>query len=162
MDSSSPACFQPVVLLTFVYMHKENLKLTVKQFGKAQISSAFATLGDFSFAAVLFHFLHQGEGVSTFFGALLGGLVNCCINYRWTFRGCGQRYRTVFFRYALVWSGSIFLNTWGTVLGMKVVKEYIPDGLDIFMSVKALVAVVVAVLWNFNMQKYFVYKNKKI
>ena len=143
-------------------MQKQKISVIIKQFGKAQISSVIATLGDFLLTAALFHYCHLQEGFSTFIGSIFGGLINCFINYRWTFIGCSQRYRTVFLKYSFVWSGSILFNTWGTVFGVKLAKLYLSETLNLFLLVKAAIAILVAIFWNFNMQKYYVYKNKKI
>ena len=56
-------------------------------------------------------------------------------------------------RYFLVWTGSILLNTLGTFLLTELSGVY-------FIIVKAVVAVAVAVLWNYQMQRIFVFKKR--
>ncbi|MCH5177046.1 MAG: GtrA family protein [Prevotellaceae bacterium] len=132
---------------------------SILQFGKAQISSLVATGCDFLLTAVLYHFAACSPGFSTCCGAICGGIVNCVINAQWTFRGSGRSRSAIAMRYLLVWVGSILLNTFGTMLGVNLLDggETRSDT-SLVMAVKAVVALLVAVLWNFTMQKYFVYK----
>ena len=50
---------------------------------------------------------------ATFTGSVCGGIVNCIINYKWTFKSKECKKRHVIVKYLLVWIGSILLNTWG-------------------------------------------------
>ncbi len=136
-------------------------KNTVCEFGKAQVSSFVATLVDFAVTSLLFQIFGLYYVYSTFVGALAGGLTNCVVNHKWTFRGNNRSKRSVAFRYLFVWCGSIALNTWGTAAGVRLVSEWESAGLDTLLIVKAVVAVIVAVFWNFLMQKYYVYRKGK-
>ncbi len=143
-------------------MNRHRTLHTARQFGKAQISSVAATCCDFLTTALVYHYLpHQHVAWSTFIGSVVGGIVNCTINFHWTFPGSRQPGHTIMLRYALVWSGSILLNTWGTVLGVRLATHWFPQRLWSVMMVKAVVAVAVAMLWNFSMQKYFVFRRRK-
>ena len=84
------------------------------------------------------------------------------INYKWTFKGNEQSKLNVAIKYCLVWCGSIALNTWGTAIGARILSGKNDIGLDSVLLSKVIVAVLVAVLWNFLMQKYFVFKKTKI
>ena len=137
------------------------VRLLAQQFGKAVVSSALATGCDFALTALLFSIYGGRVGWCTFLGAVTGGIVNCTINSRWTFRGSGQSARAIMTRYVCVWAGSILLNTYGVVGGMRLATRWLASRLDLLMLVKALVAVLVYILWNFNMQKHFVYRKRK-
>ncbi len=136
-------------------------KNIVCEFGKAQASAFIATAADFTITALLFQSFGVYYVYSTFIGAISGGVTNCVINHKWTFRGNNSSKLSVALRYLLVWCGSIVLNTWGTAVGVRLVSEWENSGLDTLMVVKAVVAVFVAVFWNFLMQKYFVYRKGK-
>lgn len=142
-------------------MRHRHMMLTAQQLAKAQTSSLVATACDFGMTALLFSLMPRHLAWCTFLGALTGGAVNCVINYHWTFRGNRQKYSVIIFRYSVVWAGSIFLNTWGTVYGVRLVTQCVPRGLDTLLIVKAVVAVIVAVGWNFLLQKIYVYKRRK-
>ena len=135
-----------------------------KEFGKAQVSSLFSTAFDFLVTAVMYE-ITDHVVLSTAVGAVTGGVVNCTTNYRWTFKGTVRSKRAIAWRYALVWLGSIVLNTSGTEWGVKLWKALtdgsesgMPAGITCVLFVKAVVSIFVAIFWNFMMQKYYVYK----
>lgn len=130
---------------------------TLLQFARAQTSSVFSTACDFLTTAVLYRLIAH-VAFSTAAGAIVGGVVNCTINYLWTFRESLQSRRSVAFRYFLVWIGSIALNTYGTDTLVSHCSQWFDASLTIVMTAKAVVAVLVAVFWNFLLQKYFVYR----
>ena len=127
-----------------------NLKNTVMTFVKAQCSAWVASAVDFSITFVLTSVAGLWYGYSTFIGALSGGLVNCAINYRWVFRSFGLKKKYIALRYMLVWAGSIALNTYGTCLLTEL------SAINYIIS-KAIVALLVAVLWNYQLQRTFVF-----
>lgn len=121
------------------------------QFLKAQLSAQVSTLADFALTLVLSYLCGMYYVCATCLGAVFGGVVNCSINYRWVFGGSHRGKVSVAFRYLWVWLVSIALNTCGVWL--------LTDYLHItFILSKVLVAVIVAVCWNYLMQKYYVYK----
>lgn len=138
--------------------HKTNI---VAEFLKAQFTSVTATVIDFMLTAVLFQFAGVNHVLSTFTGSVAGGVVNCVLNYRWTFQGDRPSKKWVALKYSMVWIGSILLNTYGTAIGVKLFSDAGRVELSTVMSVKVVVAILVAVFWNFAMQKYFVYKKLK-
>lgn len=120
-------------------------------FGKAETSASIASVVDFGLTIVLAEAFHIWYAFASFLGALSGGIVNCCINYKWVFKSEGLKKRNVAFKYFLVWGISIALNTFGTYAFTELIKVS-------FIFVKAAVALVVAVLWNYQMQRLFVFK----
>lgn len=138
----------------------------LKEFSKAQVSSLVSTGCDFMVTAMVF-LLTDHVVISTASGAFAGGAINCSINYTWTFNGSRRSKMGVAWRYVLVWMGSMLLNTFGTEYGVKTVEHIsaqmgsaCAQSLTMVMAVKAVVAVAVAVFWNFTMQKYFVYRKQ--
>jgi len=129
------------------------------QFAEAQMSSLISTAVDFLVTAALVKFAGMWYVYSTFIGSVCGGATNCIINYNWAFKGSESRKRTIMLRYVMVWTGSLFLNTAGTTLVANILSH---DGtakaFGIVMEAKTIVAVLVAIFWNFTMQKKFVYK----
>ncbi len=120
-------------------------------FGKAETSASIASTVDFGIAILLANGFHVWYAFASFLGALSGGIINCCINYKWVFNAKGLKKKNVAFKYFLVWGISIALNTLGTYALTEL------SGVN-FIFVKALVAFVVAVLWNYQMQRLFVFK----
>lgn len=124
----------------------------VMKFTKAQASAIIATTVDFLLSLFAYEVCGINYVVSSFIGALSGGIVNCVVNYRWVFGSDGQHKRYVALKYLIVWTGSIVLNTAGTYLLTELTGSY-------FIWSKAVVSVVVAFLWNYQMQRFFVYRN---
>ena len=127
-----------------------SIKHTIITFGKAQVSSWVASIVDFSVTILLNRFTGLWYVYSTFLGALAGGIVNCTINYKWVFQAGGIKKRKVAMRYMIVWVGSIVLNTVGTMVFNEL------TGFS-FILVKAAVSIVVAIVWNYQLQRLFVF-----
>ena len=118
------------------------------------MSSQMASLVDFTVSLVL-----ERIGLwylyASFLGAVSGGVVNCTLNYRWVFHTKGRKKKYVAVRYFIVWAVSIALNTYGTYIVTET------TGIDFIIS-KAIVAIIVAIFWNYQMQRMFVFKSKQI
>jgi len=133
---------------------------------KALCSAQLATVLDFLVTLILSSFCGMYYVLASFIGSLTGGVFNCTLNYRWVFPDNGVRKKHVAMKYLLVWSSSILLNTGGTFVctewlkrqsGLqKLMGDYIDD---IYIVGKIIVAVFVAILWNYTMQRYFVFSN---
>lgn len=126
------------------------------EFGRAQVSSAIATASDFLTTAIVFH-LTAHVMMSAAIGATTGGIVNCAINYKWTFPGAQRGKKTIAWRFLLVWAFSLILNTFGTDYAVALYEWIAPRNLTAVMMCRVVVAVSVALLWNFPMQKKFVF-----
>lgn len=126
-----------------------------RTFLKAQITAQIATITDFVVSVTL----AEGFGLwyvwSSFLGALTGGIVNCSMNYRWVFKTSGMKKRQILIRYFLVWAGSIGLNTLGTYLLTEMSSWH-------FIYAKTAVAIIVGILWNYLLQRNFVYKKRTV
>lgn len=128
-----------------------NLKTAVLTFSKAQVSAWIASAVDFSITLIIAKVFGVWYGIATFIGALSGGITNCIINYQWVFHAKGQKKTNVAYKYFIVWSVSILINTLGTWFFTEI------TGIN-FIIIKALVAICVAILWNYQMQRLFVFK----
>ena len=131
-----------------------HLRTQLWMFCKAQMSSQVASLVDFTVSVVLER-LGLWYFYAAFFGALSGGVVNCTVNYRWVFHAQGQKKKYVAIKYFIVWGISILLNTGGTYVLTEVSGVY-------FLFSKVVVAVLVGVFWNYQMQRLFVFRNLNI
>lgn len=124
-------------------------------FGKAETSAIVASVVDFSLAFILVQAVGTWYALASFFGALAGGIVNCYVNYRWVFDKQKQRKPYLVLKYFVVWSISILLNTSGTWFFTEL------SGIN-FIIIKAIVALIVAILWNYQMQRIFVFRNLRL
>lgn len=139
-------------------------------FLRSSISSQIASWIDMAASFIFFAFVFRGldflyrSNLSVAVGAVCGGIVNCCINYRFTFHAKGQSVKAVAVKYALVWTGSLLLNMYGTSLFGELLSRwkflidlgFKPDG--IFAASRLTVSLVVSLAWNFVLQRNFVYR----
>lgn len=132
-----------------------NLKKAILTFCKAQCSAWIASAVDFGVTLVLAEMVGLWYGYATFAGAVSGGITNCAINYRWVFHAFGMKKKYVAIRYTIVWVGSIVFNTYGTYLLTETTKQN-------FIISKIVVAIIVAVLWNYQMQCHFVFSSRNL
>lgn len=138
-------------------------------FLRAQFSSQIASLTDFLVTILLAKFTNLYYVYATFTGSVCGGIINCIVNYKWTFKSTDSNKWHVTIKYILVWIGSILLNTWGTYLLTEALGKipWVRDTLsnyfgDYFLFSKVVVSLLVGFLWNYNMQRVFVYRSHNI
>lgn len=140
-------------------------KRRFKEFIRFQLSSEITTLLDLSLTFCLARFAGVYYVVATFIGALSGGIVNCVLNYRWTFHPENYKRKTeIACKYLFVWCGSIILNTWGTYIVTELSRPLIA-GLNwssAFMLPRIIVAILVGCLWNYRLQRIFVFRDKRL
>lgn len=128
-------------------------------------SSQFATIVDFVTTVLLSSFLGVYYVLASAVGAVTGGMANCMVNYRWVFPGAESEKWHVAIKYIVVWLASISLNTFGTYLlteGIKdsaFVERLLGESHDqIYIAAKVIVAITVAVVWNYPLQRFYVYR----
>lgn len=105
------------------------------------------------------------SNLSVAIGAILGGVVNCIINYKFTFHAAGQSVKAVIVKYVLVWTGSLLLNMYGTTFLARPLSKWPLLSRDwgftedaIFATSTLIVALLVSWFWNFLLQRRFVYR----
>jgi len=139
-------------------------------FIRSSISSQIASWTDMGTRMLFYAFVFSAlepfyrSNLSVAVGAIIGGIVNCTINYRFTFHASGQSVKAVIVKYLIVWTGSLLLNMYGTTyLSMFLSKwdflldiGFKPDG--IFAASTLLVSLAVSLAWNFVLQRNFVYR----
>ena len=135
-------------------------------FLRAQMSSQLASITDFLVTIVLANVFNLFYVYATFTGSICGGITNCIVNYRWTFKALHVKKRYIAIRYLMVWGGSILLNTSGVFLMTELLKKIpllmkVPDFFydNIFIISKIFVSLLVGFIWNYNMHRLFVYRN---
>ncbi len=136
-------------------------------FLRAQLSSQISSQVDFLVTILCVNLFGIFYGNATLMGNISGGILNCFINYKWTFKAKGINVSQVLVKFVLVWLGSIFLNRQGTILFTELVMQNISTsnlpGIvveNIFLVPKIVVSIIVGVVWNYNMQRLFVYKDR--
>ena len=129
----------------------DNIKRSLSQFIKAQVSASSASVVDFLVTIFLTEVVYLWYVYSTFISACSGGICNCVTNYKWVFKVKDKKKKDIAWRYTLVWGTSIALNTMGTA--------FIKESFDInYLYSKIITAICVAICWNYQMQRKFVFK----
>lgn len=136
-------------------------------FLRSIVSSQCASWVDLGVGFVFFAWVGLNASLSTAIGAVCGGVVNCIINYKFTFHADGVDWRAVIVKYAMVWLASALLNTFGTGLLYYIIEKwewlesigFRRDGY--YAAARLFVSLMVSWFWNFPMQKYFVYTKRK-
>ncbi len=137
-------------------------------FLKASASSQIASWTDMGLSFVLFSVVGLNAFCSKAIGAATGGIVNCSINYKWTFQPKDCSKRSVAIKYALVWTGSLLLNSSGTAFFTGLFENStLLDAWGVstdlrFMVAQLGVSLIVSICWNFLLQRYFVFRNVPI
>ena len=129
------------------------------------VSSQCASWSDMLIGFVFFAWLGFSPLTATMIGALCGGIINCVINYRFTFHASGVDWRAIIVKYTAVWLGSMLLNSYGTQVIYSLLSRWVwlqdigvsPDGF--FAAARLFTSLIVSWFWNFALQRYFVYRS---
>lgn len=120
-------------------------------FLKYQVAAIAATAVDFIVLIVLTEAFHVWYVYSTALGALAGALANFNLCRYWAFTKSKNKFVNQVYKYILVSSGSLLLNTF-------LVYILTDFGHINYTISKVLTSILVAVFYNYTLQKYFVFK----
>lgn len=129
------------------------------------VTSQLSAWVDFGMSFATFAWLGFSAMYAAAAGAISGGVVNCALNYKWTFRASNCPVANVMVKYAMVWIGSLLLNTYGTEwLNAAFTDNYLLDTWGVatnlrFTVARLTVSLLVSLFWNLLLQKVFVYRN---
>lgn len=116
-----------------------------------QAGALLSTLVDFSVMMAAVSLGGIAPAAGTALGAACGGLVSFMLGRRWIFRSAEGRPAAQGARYALVSLTSLLLNSGGEHLLASVAHLQ-------YVASRIVVSVAVSVLWNFPMQRSFVFR----
>lgn len=117
----------------------------------AQLAALIATGVDFIALLFFKEVIGLWYVTATALGAFMGACTNFLLGRYWVFTATESKVHHQAFRYILVSAGSLLLNTGG----VYIVTEY--GGINYFYS-RVIVAILVAISYNFILQKNFVFK----
>lgn len=121
-------------------------------FTKAQLISLLATAVDFGITWLLVALAGAPPVAGGATGTLCGGVTHFMVSRTWVFNAQEKNWTGQLNRYVLVWIGNLVLN----VSGLWLLTRYI--GLN-YLIAKIITAILVAVLYNYQLQKRFVFKH---
>jgi putative flippase GtrA len=121
-------------------------------FLKANVASLVASLSDYLITILLVQLFHADVVWAGVTGTVCGGIINFMIGRHWVFRagnqGAGKQAR----RYFVVWLGNLILNATGMYLLTKQAGVH-------YILAKLVTSLLVAVGWNYPLQKKYVFLN---
>ncbi len=126
-------------------------KSGTKEFLSAQVAAFIGTAVDFGVMIFLTELIGVWYVISNAIGAICGAITNFFLGRNWVFLSKERKISHQAFRYFLVATGSMILNT----LGVYLLTEF--TSLNYIFS-KVIVAILIAFTFNFLLQKYFVFK----
>lgn len=120
-------------------------------FAKAQLASLIASIVDYWCTIICVEFIGVWYVWASAIGTVAGGITNFSLGRNWVFKSREKTRGTQLFRYFVVWCGYLVLTTFGVFLLTHFVHvNYIVS--------KLLVSLVMAVSYNYPLQKRFVFK----
>lgn len=144
-------------------------KSLVPTFLRSAVSSQASGWVDFIVGFVMFYWIFNQHlsWLATGIGVVAGGIVNCIICYKFTFRAENCPWKAVVVKYALVWVGNLILNSGGTeVLYVLLKKWNILEEMGFkaagyYSTARLVMSLLVSWFWNFILQRNFVYRPSK-
>ena len=123
-------------------------------FSRYTVSATSATATDFTTLLIGKEIFGLDPVTATFIGACLGAAVAFILGRNWTFFNKEGKVSKQGFRFLLVVGGSILLNTFGEYVFTEI--WVLPH----YMIARVITAISVGVMYNFPMQRYFVFNDK--
>jgi putative flippase GtrA len=121
-------------------------------FLKANVASLAASLSDFLVTMLLVQWCGVNVVMAAATGTVTGGIINFLIGRHWVFKAGDEKTVRQLGKYALVWTGNLLLNTGGVYVFAC------SAGLHYAVS-KVVTSLLVAFLYNYPLQKHFVFSN---
>jgi putative flippase GtrA len=124
---------------------------TWRTLGRHQVGATAATVVDFGTMIFLVELFGLRPDVATAIGAALGGITNFTLGRTWIFREHSGHWGAQAVRYASVSAAGAALNALG--------EHLVHDRAHIqYVVARAMVAIAVSLMWNFPMQREFVFQ----
>jgi len=123
--------------------------------GRHQLGAIASTVVDFAMMILLVEVLGLSPVIGTAISAPCGGMSNFALGRAWVFKRHAGRASSQALRYTLVSAASAGWNTLGEHAVHDVAKvEYV--------IARGIVAIAVSLLWNFPMQRHFVFHDDSV
>ena len=120
-------------------------------FTKAQLISILASIVDFGVTYLLVQKAGAPVVAGGATGTICGGVTHFMISRTWVFNAQEKKWTGQLNRYVLVWIGNLVLNT----TGLWLLNRFL--GIN-YLIAKIATATIVAVFYNYTLQKRFVFK----
>lgn len=128
-------------------------KVMSHSFTKSQVAALIATAVDFFCLILLVELFAIWYVAATALAALVGAITNFLLGRHWSFLASDDFWHHQAIRYFMVALGSLIFNT----LGVFIITEEL--GFQYLIS-KTLVAIIIAMSFNYPLHRYYVFKTK--
>jgi putative flippase GtrA len=123
----------------------------IRSWVRNALTSVFTTALDFGVLTGLVELFHVGYVIATFCGTVVGAVSNFTINRQWSYDASAGRAHIQLVRFLPVQAGSSGLQTLGVWL--------FTDKANVqYMVSKLVVATLVYLVWNYPMNRFFVFR----
>jgi len=120
-------------------------------FIKSYIASIAASASDYLITIIAVQWLGLNIVAAGIIGTISGGVIYFSLGRQWVFNKNQSTRTEQVKRYFIVWIGNLLLNA----IGLYVMNLYV----DNYIVTKIVVSVSVAVLYNYPLQKNYVFEN---
>ena len=121
-------------------------------FFKANLASVIASACDYLVTIMAVQLLGMDVVVAGITGTISGGIINFWIGRQWVFSAVESKAHRQAVRYGIVWLGNLLLNATGMYVFTKLAGLY-------YMTAKIITSLVVAIFYNYPLQKRYVFKS---
>jgi putative flippase GtrA len=125
----------------------------MKTFFKVNVASLSASCCDYLVTIIMVRTLKADPLLGGIAGTVFGGIINFLIGRYWVFKNNNGAIILQGKRYVLVWTGNLILNSLLLYFFIKIFKIQ-------YLIAKITTSLLVAVLYNYHLQKGYVFKNK--
>ncbi|MGZ3837897.1 MAG: GtrA family protein [Flavisolibacter sp.] len=125
--------------------------MKIVTFAKAQIASLIASIIDYWCTIIAVELLGIWYVWASAIGTVIGGITNFSLGRNWVFKRREKGRQAQMIRYVIVWTGYLILTTSGVFLLTHFTH------LNYVIS-KATVSLIMAVSYNYPLQKKFVFR----
>lgn len=123
----------------------------MKTFIKVNVASLSASCCDYLVTILLVKFLQSDPFLAGITGTVFGGIVNFLMGRYWVFNATKTALNLQGKRYLIIWIGNLLLNSF---LLYILIKIFIVQ----YLIAKIITSVLVALLYNYHLQKRYVFK----
>jgi putative flippase GtrA len=120
-------------------------------FAKAQLASLIASIVDYWCTIIAVELFGVWYVWASAIGTMIGGITNFSLGRNWVFRNKEKARQVQLFRYTMVWTGYLILTTFGVFL----LTHYAHVN---YIISKATVSLLMAISYNYPLQKKFVFR----
>lgn len=123
----------------------------MKTFFKANLASLTASSSDFVITVIAVQLLSVDPFYASIIGTICGGIINFYICRNWVFHARETSVQFQGRKYFITWVGNLLLNSGGVYVYIRVLEMN-------YVISKLIVSLIVSIVYNYPMQKKYVFR----